>query len=74
MENKTITKNYLKVLRHRVQKAKTPRVEHLKKLATLVPDQVSKSEFKSYIQKAKKSYDDLLLYVNHTNKKSISEW
>ena len=73
METQTITENYLKVLKNRVQKAKTPKIEHLKKLATLVPNQVSKSEFKSYVKKAKKSYDDLLLCINHTQSKKIME-
>jgi len=73
MEKQTITENYLKVLRHRVQKSKTPRLEHLKKLATLVPNQVSKTEFKAYVQKAKKSYDELLLCVNSTSTKKIME-
>ena len=73
MKTQTITENYLKVLRHRIQKSKTPRVEHLKKIASLVPEQVTKSEFKSYVQKAKKSYDELLLCINSTTSKKCEQ-
>lgn len=69
MKTQTITENYLKVLRHRVHKSKTPKIEHLKKLSFVIP----KSELKSYIQKAKKSYDDLLLCTNHTSSKKLME-
>ena len=71
MENKEISEKYANVLKHRIRKSSLPNVEQLKKLA--MSGFTTKKELKGYINTAKRSYDDVLLYLNSTTSKKIME-